>query len=605
MISVAIFDYGEEMFMKWFKESFSAKMVSIILTLYLVFCGISTICWYQNFTNEAVNTAERNFSGLISALNENFEKSVRDVDYIVALVSNKVPTSQNTSVIEYLTVDETNSKEMVDSLQKAKDYLISRCSFKAHLNGLAVYNFNGRTCSYGITTAYSKLVTEPWFQEIKDGKKDVIYISPHNYTDMDSSEMERQVFSIVRPVFYQDEIIGIVKADIKCSLLEIMFDIKSMKEYQLYIVDRNANDLIYSSNVAEEEFVYELNEGVDDNKGSFYKKIGGISYLSIYLTSSVTPWTIIGVVEQKEIISGFIEVRKQMLWMVGVCVALLILSLLFAIKLVTRDLRNLSAAVLQVGKNSLQLNIKVKSSDEIGTLYQQICLMLERIRTMIIEIRQKEEEKRIAEMEMLSLQINPHFLYNTLHTIKILSIMQGVNNIEKVTNALSRMLHLNLEPRKFITIQEERKYLQDYLNIQEYRYAEKFRYQIVIDKEVEAYMIPKLLIQPIVENALRHGIALSENMGVVQVKIFRENESIKVVIKNSGKEFDKRLLMGTRYCGEESKHIGLNNINRRLRLLFGNENELKIFSESGLFTIIEMSIPVISADNIEKYERDS
>ena len=76
MISVAIFDYGEEMFMKWFKESFSAKMVSIILTLYLVFCGISTICWYQNFTNEAVNTAERNFSGLISALNENFEKSV-------------------------------------------------------------------------------------------------------------------------------------------------------------------------------------------------------------------------------------------------------------------------------------------------------------------------------------------------------------------------------------------------------------------------------------------------------------------------------------------------------------------------------------------------
>ena len=77
MISVAIFDYGEEMFMKWFKESFSAKMVSIILTLYLVFCGISTICWYQNFTNEAVNTAERNFSGLISALNENFEKSER------------------------------------------------------------------------------------------------------------------------------------------------------------------------------------------------------------------------------------------------------------------------------------------------------------------------------------------------------------------------------------------------------------------------------------------------------------------------------------------------------------------------------------------------
>ena len=86
---------------------------------------------------------------------------------------------------------------------------------------------------------------------------------------------------------------------------------------------------------------------------------------------------------------------------------------------------------------------------------------------------------------MLSIQINPHFLYNTLHTIKVLSIMQGVENIQTVSDALSRMLHLNLDARKFISIAEEEKYLQDYLDIQQYRYVGKLTYSISIEDSVK------------------------------------------------------------------------------------------------------------------------
>ena len=521
------------MFMKWFNKSFSAKIISIMLIIFILFCGVSTASWYQSFTNEAMQTAEQSFTGLISVLNENFEKNVRDIDYIVALVSNKVPTSQNANLINYLTIDNSKAQEMNSSLQKAKDYLLNRCSFKSYLNGLAVYNFEGRTCSYGIITEYSKLVSEPWFEEIKNGKQDVVYLTPHDYTDTDSTDTARQVFSIVRPVFFQNEIIGMVKADIKCSLIETIFDIENMTGYYLCLVDSIADKPIYTSGIKDEEFISELNSCLSFENESFYTEIRGTTYLVVCLTSSVTPWTIVGCVEREEVISGFVEVRTQAIEMVGICIALLLISTLFVIRLVTRNLRDLSAAVLEIGEENLELNIEIKSNDEIGTLYQQICVMLERIRAMITDVRRKEKEKRKTDIEMLSLQINPHFLHNTLHTIKILSIMQGADNIERVSDALSRMLHLNLDSRKFISIKEEKEYLCDYLNIQEYRYAEKFKYQILIDNGIEEYMIPKLLLQPIVENALQHGIDPSENIG--------ENFQRKRQSKYNGKKQWKRI----------------------------------------------------------------
>ena len=172
--------------------------------------------------------------------------------------------------------------------------------------------------------------------------------------------------------------------------------------------------------------------------------------------------------------------------------------------------------------------------------------MLVRLRTLIVNIRKAEEEKRRSEISMLSMQINPHFLYNTLHTIKVLSIMQGVENIQTVTDALSRMIHLNLDIRKLISVAEEENYLLDYLQIQKYRYAGKFSYSISIEDEAKNRFVPKLLVQPIVENALQYGIAKSKKLGILQVDpVFRLSY---LIIRNTVGEFpsilDFKILLG-------------------------------------------------------------
>ena len=259
----------------------------------------------------------------------------------------------------------------------------------------------------------------------------------------------------------------------------------------------------------------------------------------------------------------------------------------------------------RIGDDCLELPISIQRRDEVGILYQQIRIMLERIRELIANIRRVEEEKRISEIEMLSIQINPHFLYNTLHTIKVLSIMQGVENIQTVSDALSRMLHLNLDARKLISIAEEERYLQDYLDIQQYRYAGKLTYSISIEDTVKSCVLPKLLIQPIVENALQHGISKEQSVGMVQIRVYGEEELLHILVRNSGPEFPPELLHEQHYCGGASKHIGLQNIARRLKLLYGDQAEMRIISGENLLTSVEIILPKSSQDEERKQDENN
>ena len=190
--------------------------------------------------------------------------------------------------------------------------------------------------------------------------------------------------------------------------------------------------------------------------------------------------------------------------------------------------------------------------------------------------------------------------FSHLHSIKVLSIMQGVENIQTVTDALSRMMHLNLDTRKLISVAEEETYLRDYLQIQQYRYAGKFTYSISIEAEAKGHFLPKLLVQPVVENALQHGIAKAQATGIIQIRIFLEQERLHILVRNSGPGFAPGLLDGQHYCGGGSKHIGLQNIDRRLHLLFGDAAETRIFSGEQLLTSVELILPEITESEAEQ-----
>ncbi len=586
------------MMKKGIAKSFQAKTLVATLTLFLIFCIVSTYSNYRNFTKEATETAVGDISSMMEVLNHNFELTVRDIDYVTALISNKVTTNMNGSVIDYLIIDDSDASKFVQCRREAQDYLLSMCSFKSYLQGMTIYGINGRTVSYGITMTATDIVKQDWYQSLQNEETDIMFLPPHYNTNSKNPPKSSLVFSIIRPIRYNGNTIGFVIADIKSSLLDDMFNINSVNGYQLSVVDNETGEIIYQP----DNTVISPNQDLESNQDYNFFETEHKQYLAVYKTSNYTPWTVIGIVLKSDIISGFVLVRNQMLRLVGIYGATFIVLILIITNYITKDLRRLTTAVASIDSDNMNLNLTITSQDEIGILYKQTQSMLTRIESLIGNIKSIEKEKRKSEIEMLQAQINPHFLYNTLNTIKILASMQGIMNIQTVCNALSNILHLNLDIRRFISVSEEIGYLMNFLEIQEYRYVGKLSYHFSVDEEVREYMIPKLIIQPIVENALQHGIAPVDYAGVIQISAYQEEQHLKIVIKDNGKSFDEALIKEHHYCGTESNHIGLSNVFARLKLLFGEESDLLIYSEPGLYTIVEIILPIMKEGDDVTYD---
>ena len=281
-----------------------------------------------------------------------------------------------------------------------------------------------------------------------------------------------------------------------------------------------------------------------------------------------------------------------------VCAVVFIITVTLFISIITRKLTRLSTAVSKIDSDQLELNITIQTKDEVGQLYRQITYMIGRIRELIEDIRKRENEKRNLEIKALQAQINPHFLYNTLNTIKFLATVQGAQNIQSVTQALSDMLHVNLSPRKCVTVAEETAYLKHYLEIQEYRFNGKFTSYFAVDDALNDYLIPKLLLQPLVENALLHGIAPVTRPGYLQIRIFQDKDLLYIRIKDNGKGLTQEEQNTLSHAlDSDSSHIGIANIRSRLELMFGSRQSFTINSKPDLYTIVELSFPLFTAES--------
>lgn len=181
----------------------------------------------------------------------------------------------------------------------------------------------------------------------------------------------------------------------------------------------------------------------------------------------------------------------------------------------TAKIQKLCTAVAQIGGQNLQMQPVIHSGDEIETLQNQIIRMVDRIRNLLYDIQCAEQTRHKLEFQILQNQINPHFLHNTLNTIRYMAYVQKEENIVTVVDSLSVLLRNNMRANEYLTIEEEAQSLRSYLEIQTFKYSGKYVYTVEVEPGLEQYRILKMLIQPLVENALKHGIAPSDRPGVV------------------------------------------------------------------------------------------
>ena len=271
--------------------------------------------------------------------------------------------------------------------------------------------------------------------------------------------------------------------------------------------------------------------------------------------------------------------------------------------------KQLYHATEKVAEGDFSARANVRTHDEIAVLANGFNNMAENMENLIDKIKEDEGKMRRADLRLLQEQINPHFLYNTLDTIVWLIESNESDQAVNMVVTLSDFFRLVLSKGKeFISIREEEEHIRSYLEIQAMRYHDIMEYDIQIDKVLYDYQILKLTLQPLVENALYHGLKYKRAKGYIHITGEKAGNVIHLAVRDSGVGMEEEELLELRQailrpCQETEKGFGLANVNERIRMYFGSEYGLTIKSNKGKGTLVEVTLPAIHVEEKPEVQR--
>ncbi len=280
------------------------------------------------------------------------------------------------------------------------------------------------------------------------------------------------------------------------------------------------------------------------------------------------------------------------------CIFVSILFFSYYIPLsITRPIRKLSEVTDQVAKGDLSVRFDARSGVEVNRLSDSLNTMIDKINELLEQVTTEQIRLRKAEFELLQTQINPHFLYNTLDTIIWLAEAGKQREVVGMVGSLSEFFRASLNQGKdIISIREELQHVKSYLEIQQVRYQDILKYEIQVPGELDKYLIPKITIQPIVENALYHGIKNKRGLGRIRVSGKEEEGGFAIQVEDNGIGINEERLrqVGDRIqyrTPAENDIYGLYNVNERIRLNFGEKFGISIESVYGEGTVVSIHLP--------------
>ena len=269
---------------------------------------------------------------------------------------------------------------------------------------------------------------------------------------------------------------------------------------------------------------------------------------------------------------------------------------------IMEPVNELHVATSRMAEGDFEARARISSKDELAALGVSFNKMAESMEALIEEIKEDEQKMRRMDLRLLQEQINPHFLYNTLDTIVWLIESNETDDAVEMVVTLSNFFRTVLSKGKeMITIKEEEQHIKNYLDIQKMRYGDIMEYNISMDAVIYDYKIHKLTLQPIIENALYHGIKYKRAKGYVHVTGEKEGNHIRLRVRDNGVGMDEDELLRLREsiskpCRETDKGFGLANVNERIKNYYGTEYGISIYSTKGKGTIVEVTIPAIKAE---------
>jgi two-component system, sensor histidine kinase YesM len=436
---------------------------------------------------------------------------------------------------------------------------------------------------------------EAWYKDTinSDGKTKWFTSS---YTN-NSNSGEPKYISMVKVVWNIEvffDKLGILRIDIlQSDLLDIINKAKVTDNTDMYI--RNSkNEIVACINESTAKKWSGVLMNYTDQSWN-PKIINGQNVIVSTNPISNSDWTLVTIIPMSDILSLSKKLKNEMLFLMLIIAAIAYFIISYISLIYTKKISQIIRKMKKVQTGDLDVIISDHGKDEIGELIENFNYMMNKIKVLNEEQFRAGISIKSAELKALQAQINPHFLYNTLDIINCLAIENNIPDISQMIQSLSKFYKLSLSNgRDIVTIRDELEHVELYVQIQNKRYKNRIILILDVEKEILDCKIPKLLLQPIVENAIIHGIFEKESKsGVIKIFGYKVMHNIFLKINDNGIGMSKNRIeeMLQFNIAEQMHGYGVNNINERIKLYYGNEYGLFYESEPGNGTTVEIRIP--------------
>lgn len=491
-------------------------------------------------------------------------------------------------------MDIQKDEEVIDKLLRAsriKDTLRRYINQQSFIHGVTILLENGASFSSNNTEDAELFVEEEWYCNFKESRRKEGFSDTHMYTvEQGPTKVEAVTYIMqFKSLNNEQDTLGEIMIHISCPYLKkyIQMDSILLTGYAMY--DAYGNAMFESGNISVPyKEIKQLPAG---------RSISDSGDTLLIHRDMKDNWVLVSEVSKQLLINQLRFVKVFFMSVFGGAAIALICILFIIIKNITKPIDQLHKAALLVGDGNLNVSVDIQTNDEFAVLGDAFNTMIADIQKMLKESVEYEKTTKEMEINRLMLQINPHFIYNTLNSIVYMARIAGNEDIVRFSNAFISLLQDTLRVKKdsiFTTMEQELKNIKNYLVLQKYRYPNRFEVSYEIDETVLDTEIPNVLLQPIVENAVFHGLAAKMDKGHLCIRVHRVLENVEIIIEDDGVgmplETLEKIMRAEDPVKGEMRTIGVGNVIQRIRHIYGEEYRLNIESTPGKGTKVKIVI---------------
>lgn len=588
--------------MKYYKSrSIKLTIIKITMVFTLILSvSISSIC-YISFQSLLKNSLQLSTSSNLQLIMNSFTANMTDVQTLARWCS------VNNILANYLANEDDNKKLLLEAWNRLnEEYRNNLANY--YIERIVVSNFEGKyiqTASRSTTkaTKISENIQESsYFDELYNSFS-IKWIGLLNNEYSDNTK--DLIIPIIRPIYSKNtsDKVGWVFISVTSNILTDVLDLYSIpsdSKVYLTIEDKTyliGNDTFLLTN--DLDAVNSLNQQPGKTTIRTIRTKSGTKETLVTYTSNLSGWSL-----SQTISASVFNQQKSMyiliiVLVVGIVMLLGILLLIYLNRKINRPIHKIKEKIECIAKGDFSIDKEIEWNNELGTIGIGINKLSGDIVELINDKIQDEKERQSLEYQMLLSQINPHFLYNTLNSIKWMATIQNATGIAEMTTSLSRLMKsVSKDANQIISIQQELDLLNNYFIIQNYRYGGTIRLDInVKNEELYQCQIPKFTLQPLVENAIFHGIEPKGSAGKILITIeYLDVQTIRITIEDNGIGLSEEQISSILTNNDNSssglfKKIGVKNVNQRIKYAFGANYGLQFQSKEGEYTIITILIP--------------